>query len=299
MTATYGGCGVSAKGESGTGQGWHAAVAHFGRMNTERAAVDDLLGRSRLATRGSSSTRSSTSRSRCVPCTTSRWRRSCSTSAPVGRNIGGTRISKVILDCRKSFYFGAGVVMARTVFTNGWCSDGTGAPPVPGEVVIEGDRVTSTRVGWQDDHGSDQVVDATGCTVMPGMIESHAHLTFPSAVGHIDPSFNPPLDVASSTTSKACRPSWPGPAQCGDPAGRRFHFGILGRLVAADADRGDPARQIKAGAVPGPRMKAASMERDNHPVRTAMSSRSGRGRMRAAPSSASRRRWASTASSSC
>ena len=40
------------------------------------------------------------------------------------------------------------------------------------------------------------VIDAAGCTVMPGLIESHAHLTFPSAVGHIDPSFNPPLDVS-------------------------------------------------------------------------------------------------------
>jgi imidazolonepropionase-like amidohydrolase len=40
------------------------------------------------------------------------------------------------------------------------------------------------------------VIDATGCTVMPGLIESHGHLTFPSAVGHIDPSFNPPLDVS-------------------------------------------------------------------------------------------------------
>jgi imidazolonepropionase-like amidohydrolase len=39
-------------------------------------------------------------------------------------------------------------------------------------------------------------VDCTGVTVMPGLVESHSHLTFPSAVGHIDPSFNPPLDVS-------------------------------------------------------------------------------------------------------
>ncbi|HEY1003623.1 MAG TPA: amidohydrolase family protein, partial [Streptosporangiaceae bacterium] len=35
-----------------------------------------------------------------------------------------------------------------------------------------------------------------GATVMPGLVESHCHLTFPSALGHIDPSFNPPLDVS-------------------------------------------------------------------------------------------------------
>jgi len=42
----------------------------------------------------------------------------------------------------------------------------------------------------------DRVVDCTGATVMPGLVESHSHLTFPSAVGHIDPTFNPPLDVS-------------------------------------------------------------------------------------------------------
>ena len=40
------------------------------------------------------------------------------------------------------------------------------------------------------------MVDCAGATVMPGLVESHSHLTFPSAVGHIDPSFNPPLDVS-------------------------------------------------------------------------------------------------------
>jgi imidazolonepropionase-like amidohydrolase len=86
--------------------------------------------------------------------------------------------------------------MARTVFTKGLVFDGSGAEPTPGEVVVDGDRVVEVRAGWRDGHGDDQVFDATGCTVMPGMIESHAHLTFPSAVGHLDPSFNPPLDVS-------------------------------------------------------------------------------------------------------
>ena len=40
------------------------------------------------------------------------------------------------------------------------------------------------------------MVDCAGLTVMPGLVDSHSHLTFPSALGHIDPSFNPPLDVS-------------------------------------------------------------------------------------------------------
>src|SRR3954453_14850512 len=85
----------------------------------------------------------------------------------------------------------------RTVFTGGQVFDGTGSPAVPGEVVLEGDRVVEVRTGHHpDQHEGATVIDVAGHTVMPGMVESHAHLTFPSAVGHIDPSFNPPLDVS-------------------------------------------------------------------------------------------------------
>jgi imidazolonepropionase-like amidohydrolase len=70
--------------------------------------------------------------------------------------------------------------VARTVITKGLVFDGTGTPPRAAEVTLNDDRV----------------IDATGCTVMPGLIESHGHLTFLSAVGHMDPTFNPPLDVS-------------------------------------------------------------------------------------------------------
>jgi imidazolonepropionase-like amidohydrolase len=84
----------------------------------------------------------------------------------------------------------SGDLVARTVITKGLVFDGTGMRPVPGEVTLADDRVVSVTPGHhdnhgRDDHGSDRVIDATGCTVMPGLIESHGHLTFPSAVGHI------------------------------------------------------------------------------------------------------------------
>jgi imidazolonepropionase-like amidohydrolase len=158
--------------------------------------------------------------------------------------------------------------MARTVFTNGLVFDGSGTAPAPGEVVVEGDRVVEVRAGRLADHGTDQVVDATGCTVMPGMIESHAHLTFPSAVGHLDPSFNPPLDVSFFHHIEGL------PAEL---ARAERNAAILldhGFTSAYSAGSILPMPtevilrdKIKAGAVPGPRMRAASMERDNHPVR--------------------------------
>ena len=85
----------------------------------------------------------------------------------------------------------------RILFVNGQVFDGTGAPTVPADLVVRGDRIDSVRVGGGTAiEAGDQVVDCAGATVMPGMVESHSHLTFPSAVGHIDPSFNPPLDVS-------------------------------------------------------------------------------------------------------
>ena len=85
----------------------------------------------------------------------------------------------------------------RILFVNGQVFDGTGAPTVPADLVVRGDRIDSVRVGGGTAiEAGDQVVDCAGATVMPGLVESHSHLTFPSAVGHIDPSFNPPLDVS-------------------------------------------------------------------------------------------------------
>ena len=87
--------------------------------------------------------------------------------------------------------------MNRILFVNGQVFDGTGTPPVPADVVVRGDRIESVRPGGGTAaEPGDQVVDCAGATVMPGLVESHAHLTFPSAVGHIDSSFNPPLDVS-------------------------------------------------------------------------------------------------------
>ncbi|GIF20392.1 imidazolonepropionase-like amidohydrolase [Actinoplanes tereljensis] len=164
--------------------------------------------------------------------------------------------------------------MARTVFIKGLVFDGSGSAPAPGEVVVDGDRVVEVRAGWQDEHGDDQanydvqIVDATGCTVMPGMVESHSHLTFPSAVGHIDPSFNPPLDVSffhhiEGLPSELARAERNAAILLDHGFTSAYSAGSILPMPVEVILRD----KIKAGAVPGPRMRAASMERDNHPVR--------------------------------
>ncbi|MBG0830073.1 amidohydrolase family protein [Planomonospora sp. ID67723] len=158
--------------------------------------------------------------------------------------------------------------MKRIVFTNGLVFDGTGSPPEPGEVVVEGDRIVEVRGGWRDEHGEDQVVDAHGCTVMPGLVESHSHLTFPSAVGHIDTGFNPPLDVSffgriEGLEAEVARAERNAAILLDAGFTSAYSAGSLLPMPTEVILRD----KIAAGAVPGPRLRAASMERDNHPVR--------------------------------
>ena len=111
------------------------------------------------------------------------------------------------------------------------------------------------------------MVDYAGATVMPGLIESHAHLTFPSATGHIDPSFNPPLDVSFFR-------NLPTPDEHLAIARRNakilLDHGFTSAYSAGSLTPGPTEvrlrHEIAAGATPGPRLRAASFERDNNPV---------------------------------
>jgi len=156
----------------------------------------------------------------------------------------------------------------RVLFTGGQVFDGIGTPPVPADVVVRGDRIESVRPGGGTEaEPGDRVIDCAGATVMPGLVESHAHLTFPSAVGHIDASFNPPLDVSFFR-------HMPTPDEHLALAERNARILLeAGFTSAYSAGSLTPVPtevrlrdRIAAGAVPGPRMRAASFERDNNPV---------------------------------
>ena len=65
--------------------------------------------------------------------------------------------------------------------------DGTGAAPFPGAVIVEGDRIAA----FLHDEAAiaaveaDSVIDGLGATLMPGMVDSHTHLTWGSSVEKI------------------------------------------------------------------------------------------------------------------
>ena len=52
--------------------------------------------------------------------------------------------------------------------------DGTGAPPVRADVVIDGERIVGIGPG-ADGAGADTVIDATGMLVSPGFVDLHTH----------------------------------------------------------------------------------------------------------------------------
>ncbi|MEE3012873.1 MAG: amidohydrolase family protein [Chloroflexota bacterium] len=89
------------------------------------------------------------------------------------------------------------------VIQNGTLIDSNGGPPVENDaILVEGTRVTSvgTLPGEVDLEDSDafQVIDAAGQWIMPGLIDSHCHLSFGQptiphlniAKGAISPEFN-------------------------------------------------------------------------------------------------------------
>ncbi|MEV1179076.1 hypothetical protein [Nonomuraea sp. NPDC049784] len=62
----------------------------------------------------------------------------------------------------------------RTVLTGGDVFDGTGAPAARADVAVEGDRIVEVGTGLD----GDVAIDATGCTIMPGLIDAHVHVMF-------------------------------------------------------------------------------------------------------------------------
>ena len=71
----------------------------------------------------------------------------------------------------------------RLIIRNGTLIDGTGAPPVPNDaVVISGGRIESVGPMPEDilleDPDNLQIIDASGKTVMPGLIDAHCHLSY-------------------------------------------------------------------------------------------------------------------------
>lgn len=140
--------------------------------------------------------------------------------------------------------------MTRTLFTDVRVFDGTGRDPFPAEVLVDGNRITAVTDRLPRDLRADvRVIDGAGGTLLPGLVDAHAHLGFGSTVEHRSPRRDEPDAEKALLVAHAGRVLLDHGITSAYSGGNR-----LPRTETA-------ARKAFAeGWMPGPRLKAASWE---------------------------------------
>ena len=139
--------------------------------------------------------------------------------------------------------------MSAVLFTNVRIFDGTGAQPYPGEVLVQGNRISRISRGARALPTAGVVtVDGGGATLMPGLVEAHTHFSWNDQPGLGDIQRMPPEEHIL----------W-----CAHIAKRYLDMGFTSCIGAATAKpRLDVVirNAIESGQIPGPRYLAASQE---------------------------------------
>jgi imidazolonepropionase-like amidohydrolase len=139
--------------------------------------------------------------------------------------------------------------MSRILFTNVNVLDCTGANPFPGQVLVVNDRIAEVAAkGKPIPAAGATVVDGLSGTLMPGLIESHSHLTFLDRPSSVEMGFVPPEEHMLLTAGIARRLLDSGFTSCMSAASAKPRLDIALRNA------------IDAGDLPGPRTLAASPE---------------------------------------
>ncbi len=140
--------------------------------------------------------------------------------------------------------------MASVVFTNVRVLDGSGRAPFTGHVAVQGNRIRSVLPAEAPLPADPEaeLIDGTGCTLMPGLTEAHAHPSFANistlhALGEI-----PPEEHTLITARNVKLMLDQGFTSLNSAASGKPRLDIVIRNA------------INAGELPGPRMLAASPE---------------------------------------
>src|SRR4051812_10919453 len=96
--------------------------------------------------------------------------------------------------------------MGATLFKNVSILDCTGSEPFQGCVLVEGNLIAAvTHEGMPLDTADALIVDGSGATLMPGMVEAHSHLTFTDVAQSVELGFIPPEEHMLKTAANARR----------------------------------------------------------------------------------------------
>lgn len=138
--------------------------------------------------------------------------------------------------------------------------DGTGSAPYRADVLIEGNRIAAVsradeaplaHVGATDRPGVVEVVDAGDATLMPGLVEAHAHLTWPSSVEKFVPGMHLPVEELALTAARNAR------ILLDHGFTSAYSAGALSKKLEVLLKE-----QIDSGGMPGPRLIPSSIERE-------------------------------------
>ena len=149
--------------------------------------------------------------------------------------------------------------MSGHLITNARIIDGTGAQPFTGAVRVEGNRIAEVTPGGAGSHldqathgptghsGPRYNIDAGGRTLMPGLIESHAHLGFADMPSQ-ELTRLPPEEHMLVTVRNAATMLDSGYTSAFSAASPKARLDVVLK------------REIEAGRVPGPRLLANGPE---------------------------------------
>lgn len=140
----------------------------------------------------------------------------------------------------------------RTLIRDVRIFDGTGSPLRAGAVMVEGNRIV--RVAQHGDElaeeAADRIIEGRGLTLMPGLVEAHAHLTWPSSVEKIYHQFVLPPEELKAAAWRNAR------VLLDHGFTSAYSAGAL-----ADGIEVELARAIERGETPGPRLIPSTIER--------------------------------------
>ncbi|MBA15300.1 MAG: amidohydrolase [Sphingomonas sp.] len=140
----------------------------------------------------------------------------------------------------------------RTLIRDAQIFDGTGTASRRGSALVDGNQIT--RVGFGEDalagEDADTIIDAGGRTLMPGLVEAHAHLTWASSVEKIYHQFILPPEELKEAAWRNAR------ILLDHGFTSAYSAGALGDGIEVEL-----ARAIEAGETPGPRLVPSTLER--------------------------------------
>jgi imidazolonepropionase-like amidohydrolase len=139
--------------------------------------------------------------------------------------------------------------MTRTLFADVRVIDGSGADPFPAHVLIEGNRIKSVdRSRDLRSTGDVTVIDGSGATLMPGLVEAHAHISFANTPDLTSLGDIPPEEHTLLAARHAKLMLDQGFTSLNSAAAAKPRLDVVIRNA------------INAGQIPGPRMLAATPE---------------------------------------